>query len=211
MFTHHFFRVPTLFLLICLFFVPQPATSQASKERFTLAILPFDLIAPEPSEYLQTGSLQMLSSRLHWKDTVTIVDRHLVAQHLSNIPAADARQKISAIHTQTGSDYILAGTITQFADAFSIDAQLYDMNAQTYMTFSEQSGSINDVIPKINVIAARINKTVFNRQSAMYDNLVRQEKEKAEQWKRQNPEKLMPVFPDEPREKSSVWKFWEYL
>ncbi len=89
---------------------------------------------------------------------------------------------------------------------------MYDIKNKRYLTFSEQSKLLSDLIPKVNFIAAKINKKVFERQTIMYDQMVTQEKEKYEQLKRQNPEKLMPAIPKrDPAERSSKWRFWEYM
>ena len=67
------------------------------------------------------------------------------------------------------------------------------------------------LIHKINVISAKINKTLFDRESVIYDKLIKKEKKKAEQWKLQNPMEMMPIVPEEDKEKkkSSFWRFWE--
>ena len=70
---------------------------------------------------------------------------------------------------------------------------------------------MNMIIRKINIISAKINKTLFKREGKVYGKLVKKEKEKAEQWKLQDPMKMMPVVPEEEKnkKKSPFWKFWD--
>ncbi len=199
----------TLLSLISLFSLPHMLLAQKKQ---TIAILPFELISPDELSYIQAGTLQMLHSRLRWKDHIETIDKNQINTYLSGIEQKDYNFTIKKIADLTNCDFVLTGSITQFANAFSIDTRIYDIKNKKYLTFFEQSKIIDDVVPKINVIAAKINKKVFQRESLIYENLIKKEKEKAEQWKRQNPEKLMPVFPQgEQKEKSSIWKFWEYL
>lgn len=205
---------PSFFVLILLnisilFFFPFNLLAQTPK---TIAIVPFEIIASKDLSYIQAGTLQMLHSRLLWKDRITIIDKNQIQSHLDAASSKNLDQIIKKIADATGSDFVLTGSITSFADAFSIDSKIYDMKNKQYLSFSEQSKTLDDVIPKINLIAAKINKKVFQRQTVVYENLVKKESEKIEQIRRQNPENLMPVFPQgEQEEKTPIWKIWKYL
>jgi len=194
--------------LLCLSF----STVSQAKEIKTVAVLPFEIIAPEDLSYVQDGIVQMLHSRLVWKDKVSVIEQKKTDTQFNQIKDQNSDRKIEALAKSLGSDYIVTGSITHFANAFSIDTRIYDIRNKQWMAFSEQSTAINDLIPKMSAISAKINKKVFDRETVIYNDLVRQEQEKAEQWKRQNPERLMPEMPAGEREKkSSLWRFWEYL
>lgn len=47
----------------------------------------------------------------------------------------DRNQLIRQVAEQTGSDFILDGSITKLAGSFSIDAMVYDMKNRRYMAF----------------------------------------------------------------------------
>ncbi|MDA8135617.1 MAG: FlgO family outer membrane protein [Desulfobacteraceae bacterium] len=178
----------------------------------TVAVLPFEIIAPEDLSYVQDGIVQMLHSRLVWKDKVSVIEQKKTEIQFNQIKEQNSDRRIESLAKSLGSDYIITGSITHFANAFSIDTRIYDIRNKQWMAFSEQSTAINDLIPKMSAISAKINKKVFDRETVIYTDLVRQEQEKAEQWKRQNPERLMPEMPAGEREKkSSLWRFWEYL
>lgn len=200
-----------IFFLIIFITYPVNAFTKVENEQ-SIAIIPFETISQNDISYIQSGILQMLSSRLHWKDHVSVVNKHTISKHLKKNNSTKHNQTIKAIADFTNADYVLTGSITYFSNAFSVDIKIYDIKSQQYLAFSEQSKIIDDIIPKLNVITAKINKKIFNRKTTIWERLAKQEKEKQLQWKRQNPEKMMPVTPrGEEEEKSSIWKFWEYL
>lgn len=194
--------------LLCLSF----STITQAKEIKTVAVLPFEIISPEDLSYIRDGIVQMLHSRLVWKDKVSVIEQKRTETQFNQIKDQNSDRRIKILAKSLSSDYIITGSITHFADAFSIDTRIYDIQNKQWMAFSEQSKAINDLIPKMSAISAKINKKVFDRETLIYTDLVRQEQEKAEQWKRQNPERMMPDIPVGEREKkSSFWRFWEYL
>ncbi|MDM8538138.1 hypothetical protein QUF70_15405 [Desulfobacterales bacterium HSG17] len=185
---------------------------QSDQVKKSLAIIPFEVISQDDIKYIQSGVSRMLYSRLEWKNRVTLVEKNSVLKHIETINTENPNQMIKKIADLTNCDYVLTGSIIHFSNAFSIDTKIYDIKKRQYITFFEQSRIIDDIIPKLNAVTARINKKVFDRKTIAWDNLKNQEKEKALQWQRQNPENLMPVIPKgEQKEKSSIWKIWEYL
>ncbi len=199
------------YIFLCLLCLSFSAVAQA-KEIKTVAVLPFEIIAPEDLSYVQDGIVQMLHSRLVWKDKVSVIEQKKTETRFNQIKDQSSARRIETLAKSLDSDYIVTGSITHFANAFSIDTRIYDIQNKQWMAFSEQSTAINDLIPKMSAISAKINKKVFERETVIYNDLVRQEQEKAEQWKRQNPERMMPDIPAGEREKkSSLWRFWEYL
>lgn len=200
--------LPIILILLCLCF---PLTAHA-KEIKTIAVLPFEIIAPDDLSYIRDGIVRMLHSRLVWKDNVAVIEQKEIDTRLNTIKDKNPQRMIEALAKSLGSDYVLTGSITHYANAFSIDTRVYDIQKKQWMAFSEQSAAINDLIPKMSVISAKINKKIFDRETVIYSDLIKKEQEKAEQWQRQNPERMMPEVPAGEREKkSSFWRFWEYL
>ena len=203
------FFLTALMMLVSFTFFPFPAHAGETK---TISILPFETIAAEDISYVQTGTLRMLHSRMAWKERVNVIPMRTIEEQLKAIDTTNKNQIIQTIAKNTKSDYVLTGSITQFSSAFSIDTRIYDIQNRRYLSFSDQSKILSELIPKVNFIAAKINKKVFNRKTVVYDQLVKTEKDKIEELRRQNPERLMPDIPKtDPSEKSSPWKFWEYL
>ncbi len=179
-----------------------------AKDEQSISIIPFEIISKDDITYIQSGILKMLYSRLVWKDRVNLVQQDIILKHLKN----NKKLSIKKLADLTGSDYILTGSITNFSNAFSIDTKIYDIKKQQYLTFSDQSKIIDDVIPKLNAITARINKKIFKRETIAWEELGKKEKERDLQWQRQNPEKMMPFIPKGMQEeKTAFWKVWEYL
>ena len=200
--------LPIILILFCLCF----SLTAHAKEIKTIAVLPFEIIAPDDLSYVRDGIVQMLHTRLAWKDNVAVVDQKTIDTQLNKTKDKDSTRGIEALAKSLGSDYVLTGSITHFANAFSIDTRVYDVQKKQWLAFSEQSTAINDLIPKMSAVSAKINKKIFDRETVIYNDLVRDEQEKIEQLKRQNPEKMMPQIPEGEREKkSSFWRFWEYL
>ena len=207
-----FFRhlIPGIILILCTLL---PAISSAAGNEKTIALLPFEIIAMEEADsaYLKAGVGQMLRSRLVWKGHVSVMDDQAVSPHLETADDLPLQHRLAKMAELTGSDYVLTGSITQYADAFSIDTRIYDAHAEQILTFFDQSTTLDELIPKVSEISAKINKTVFDRETEIYKNLVEKEKEKAEQIRRQHPDKLIPVDPGTAPPKPSLWRFWEYL
>ena len=178
-----------------------------AKEIKSIAVLPFEMIAPEDLSYIRDGIVQMLHTRLVWKDKVTVVDQKTIDTQLNKTKDKDSTRGIEALAKSLGSDYILTGSITQFANAFSIDARVYDVQKKQWLAFSEQSTAINDLIPKMSAVSAKINKKIFDRTTASYEKYKNEKIITEEDLRRLNPERMMPV--QEPGErKKPWWKIW---
>jgi len=190
--------LPIIIILFCLCF----SLTAHAKEIKTIAVLPFEIIAPDDLSYVRDGIVQMLHTRLAWKDNVAVVDQKTIDTQLNKTKDKDSTRGIEALAKSLGSDYVLTGSITHFANAFSIDTRVYDVQKKQWLAFSEQSTAINDLIPKMSAVSAKINKKIFDRETVIYNDLVRDEQEKIEQLKRQNPEKMMPQIPEGEREPS---------
>ena len=201
-----------LFFIFCLIIPINGFADNSATNEQSIAIIPFEIISQEDITYIQSGILQMLYSRLVWKDHVNLIKKDIILKHLGAVKTNNNNKIIKEIAALTNADYVLSGSITNFSNAFSIDTKIYDIRNQQYLTFSEQSEVIDDVIPKLKIISARINQKVFKRETIDWEELAKKEKEKTLQWQRQNPEKLMPSIPKGlQEEKTPIWKFWQFL
>ncbi len=201
-----------LLFISCLSFPINGFADNSTNHEQSIAIIPFEIISQEDITYIQSGILQMLYSRLAWKDHVNLIKNDIILKHLGAVQSKNSNILIKEIAYLTNSDYVLTGSITNFSNAFSVDTKIYDIKNQQYLTFFEQSEVIDDVIPKLKIISARINQKVFKRNTVELEELAKKEREKTIQWKRQNPEKLMPSIPkDMQEEKPPLWKFWQFL
>ncbi len=197
-------------ITICIIYLAFITPQVIAEDNKTIAILPFEMISNDDISYLQEGILQMLHSRLQWDGKVIVIKKRNMEDLLKTIDKKTT-PLVQDILDRTHTDYILTGSITQFANAFSIDTKIFDVKNSQALSFFDQSDSIDQVIPKLNTIAAKINYKIFNRETTEYSKLTKEVKDKAKNWERQNPEELMPSIPHEKIEKSSWWKVWDYL
>ncbi len=155
--------------------------------------------------------MTMLNTRLSWPDQVKVIPRRDVFDILDGLPEKNRNQVISLVARQTGSRYILDGSITRLAGSFSIDAVVYDMQNKQHMTFFEQSDNSDELIEKISRIAAGINKQVFDRSTTDWEKIEQERQAKQQELRRRNPEHLMQNPQWQQTEKSPGWKIWKYL
>jgi len=203
---HRFFWT-SLILTLSLTTTLQTARAEEIK---TLAILPFTINAAQDLSHVQNGIIYMLHSRLSWPNHVQLIPKTQIQALLSKMPTLTGNQLIGKIATQTDSDFVLTGSITKLAGSFSIDTQVYDIKNKRYMTFFEQSKISDDLIDKVDRIAATINKEAFDRSTVAYDRMEQEKQAHINEMKRKNPEYLMTV-PAGQQDKGPGWKIWKYI
>lgn len=203
---HHFFWTA---LVLVLALTPALQTAGA-KEIKTVAILPFTVNAAEDLSHVQNGIFYMLYSRLSWQDHVRVIPKTQIQTQLAELGHVTGNQLVGKIAATTGSDYVLTGSVTELAGSFSIDTQVYDIKNKRYMAFFEQSKVNDDLIDKVDQIAATINKEAFSRSTVTYERMEREKQAYINKLKRQNPEHLMKI-PAGQQDQGPGWKVWEYL
>lgn len=187
------------------------ATEGDAGKPSTIAVLPFTMHASEDVSHIQQGVVHMLHSRLAWPDQVRVVPRREVDAILTYLAGQNRKDLIRKVADQTGSDYILDGSITQLAGSFSIDAMVYDIANQQYMAFFEQSGDSDELIDKVSRIAAGINKQVFDRTTTAWERIEQERQAQINELRRRHPEHLMHNPQWQKEDTSPGWKIWKYL
>jgi TolB-like protein len=195
--------------LICMLCLTNTSTARAEEVK-TLAVLPFTMNAAEDLTHIQNGIIYMLYSRLSWQDHVVVIPKRQLQDQLLKLKTTKGDELIGKIAARTNSDYVLSGSITKLAGSFSIDTQFYDIKNKRLMAFFEQSKISDELIEKVDRIAATINKEAFNRSTLTLERMEREKQAHINQLKRQNPERLMNVTPGQ-QESGPGWKLWEYI
>lgn len=155
----------TLLTLTTLLFLFAAAPVLAAPSR--VAILPFDMHAEKDLTFLQEGILDMLGSRLAWKDKVEVINENETKAALESIEGFDGESRALLAGGKLKADYVLFGSLTVFGESVSIDAKMVDVSGQQEpLPFFAQTRGMGEVIPKINEFATNINATVFGRQVA---------------------------------------------
>jgi len=200
--------VPVLILGVLIF----PYTGFAASPE-TLAVLSFAINAEKNKnlDYLKQGISTMFYSRLTSPEKVAVIPPKEMASLEPELKQLSGSELVHETARKTGSRYVLYGTITSLAGAFSIDAKVFDTAEKQYMAFFEQSKNSDDLIKKVDRIAAAINHKVFNRTTVTWEQMEQEKQKKLNELKNQNPENLMQVPTGWQREEKVGWKVWKYL
>ena len=190
-----------------------PVMAKAS----TIAIIPFEINSQKDISFIRAGIAQMLKSRLKWKDHVSVVEEKGTPGKLnSQALLKTILNKEYALNSddETAYDYVLSGSITEFAGAFSLDIKVFNIKNRTSRTFSEQAETMTKIIPEVDILAAKINKKIFNRTTAalkLSENYGKSIETKQNKRTRQNPEQFMIQQFGKQRKKAKhpFWKFWD--
>ena len=179
----------------------------------TLAILPFGINADKNKnmDYLKKGISTMFYSRLTNPEQVAVVPPKKMASFEAKLKKFSGSELVHETARKTGSRYVLYGTITSLSGAFSIDAKMFDTTEKQYMAFFEQSKNNDDLIKKVDRIAAAINHKVFHRTTVTWEQMEQEKQKKINELKNQNPENLMQMPTGWQREEKVGWKVWKYL
>lgn len=153
----------------------------------------------------------MFYSRLTWPDKVDVIPPKQIDTRLKPIATLSGDKLIHAIAEKTDSQYVLSGSITQLAGSFSIDVKVYDIPNKRYMAFFEQSKQSDDLIEKVDRIAASINQKIFERSTVTWEKMEQERQKAITDYKRKNPEYLMQLPPGYQPEEKVGWKVWKYL
>ncbi len=144
-------------LLLCLSAIALAGTSQAA-EPALLALMPVKVhSAQESSDYLSDGLAEMLSARLERSGQMRVMRVRGAAPEDLGAAVSSARD--------AGADYVLYGTFTQFGEGASLDVRCAPVaegrpaEAAPRQVFV-QSGSLGEIIPKLDAMADRIGRYV---------------------------------------------------
>ena len=195
-------------ILICFLWLPV-AQAEAVK---TLSLIPFTVNAQTPLDSIQRGMAQMLYSRLSWRDRVMVIPPLETGTIWAQTQEMPSKERIQNLARKTGSDYVILGSITELAGAFSIDARVIDIKNNRYGSFFQFSDKEEDLIDKVDRLAAEINQKVFNRSTYTWETMEAEKEAERLRLKRQNPEYLLKKsVPKQGQEGNSVWKIWDRL
>ena len=129
-----------------------------------VAIIPFEMHAEKDLTFLQEGIMDMLSSRIAYRDQVQVISKPETRSALASVEGLEGESRALQVGGKLKADYVLFGSITMFGESVSIDAKMMDVSGQqSPLPFFAQTRGMGDVIPQINQFAANINETVFGR------------------------------------------------
>jgi len=150
-----------LVFIIPLLFTAAGSAAETPKK---VAILPFEINAPEDLSYLREGIMDMLASRISWEGKVEAIEEQLVKEALSGREGTMNEAAAREVGTTLGADYVLFGSLTVFGESVSIDAKMIALKEdRPPVSIYAQTKGMGEVIPRINDFAQDINNKIFGR------------------------------------------------
>ena len=157
--TSHAFSI--FFALLLIFCT---MTSSYGAESKTLAILPFTMNSAQDLGFLREGIMDMLSSRLVWKDKLDVLEKGVVKKAVAAVPGPMDEAKALQIGGVLGAQYVIFGSLTTFGESISLDAKILDIGKkEVVMTAYDQSKGKDGIIPTVNRFAENISAKIMGR------------------------------------------------
>jgi len=145
-------------LLVVLLFSP---TVEAQVKK--VAVLPFQMNSPEKLDYLRDGVWDMLMSRIAVSNKIEVLGKPSVLDALDKVKKKQiAEPDVMTLGQDLKVDYVVWGSITKIGENVSLDGKLLDVAAKkSAVSVFEQSRGLNEVIPKINDFAKKIDQHIL--------------------------------------------------
>ena len=129
-----------------------------------VAILPFTVNAPKNMDFLAKGIRDMLASRLAWAGKVVVIEPAVIAPVLKRFHPPYDDPTARKIGKEVGADVVVFGSVTVLGGAASVDARVVRVGKKApALTAYIHANKLEEVIPKINAFAQRINSEIFGR------------------------------------------------
>jgi TolB-like protein len=134
-----------------------------AKDKNTVAVLPFSVHSAENIDYIRQGIGDMLASRISVNEKIDIISKDKVLTAIQEtagreIASADA----IALGKKLAADFVVWGSITKIGSGLSIDGKLVDIaTSKTAVNIFAQCPTMDEVIPKINEFAQRIDSHIL--------------------------------------------------
>lgn len=175
-------RTPFITLVLILAGILLQASGALAEPVKRVAILPFAMHAEKDLSFLQEGILDMLNSRIAWKDKVEIIEKGTVKKKVKEAGAPLDQEKAAAIGKALGADYVILGSLTIFGDSVSLDAKILDLSkGETLITAFNESKGMDEVIPTVNQFAQDINAKIMGRKIETAETAKQAEKPREEE------------------------------
>ena len=144
--------------LVCLLFVVFAAPSLWAKEKNSVAVLPFSVHSAENIDYVRRGIGDMLSSRISVSEKIEVISPDVLLTALKETGGKELTlADIYSLGKNLNADFVVWGSITKIGNSLSIDGKLVDISTnKTAVAFVAQIQNMDEVIPKINDFARKI-------------------------------------------------------
>ena len=157
-----------ILVLITLLIVLAIHKASADEKPVKIAITPFTLNAPEDMQYLTSGIQDMLESRLSQDENVIVISDEKTARAMEGVAEPIDENEARDIGRRLSADFVLIGSLTVFGSSASLDSRLVDVSGEKETAaFFDQSQSIDELVPKINTLAADVNAKMIGSAAAV--------------------------------------------
>jgi TolB-like protein len=138
----------------------------ATAEPPRLLVLPFELSAAQPQEYLKRAVPDVLANRIGQSRDVVVVPADVPAEALAGRSpfSASVAQELGKAQR---ADYVLSGRVSEIGKRFSVDAALFDVKSgQLVERYSAEGADLSELIPKLGEIGQAVRQSFAARASA---------------------------------------------
>jgi len=144
--------------LVCLMCVVFAAPSLWAKEKNSVAVLPFSVHSAENIDYVQRGISDMLSSRISVSEKIEVISPDALLTAMKETRGKELTlADVYSLGKKLNADFVVWGSITKIGNSLSIDGKLVDISTyKTAVAFVAQIQNMDEVIPKINDFAQKI-------------------------------------------------------
>jgi TolB-like protein len=146
--------------LICL--IATASQSWAAGEK-KVAVLPFTVHSAENIDYVRQGIGDMLSSRISVNEKIEVVNKESVLAAIKETGGKELTlADVYGLGKKLNADFVVWGSITKIGNSLSIDGKLVDIAAyKAAVAITAQSSTMDEVIPKINEFAQKIESHIL--------------------------------------------------
>ncbi|MBN1662865.1 MAG: VCBS repeat-containing protein [Deltaproteobacteria bacterium] len=150
-------------MILCLMLFVSFCGVSSAKDKTTVAVLPFFVHSAESIDYVRQGIWVMLSSRIAVPDKIEVAGRDAVTDELKAFGAKElTANDVDNLGKKLGVDFVVWGSITKIGNSVSIDGKMTDIAAgKSTVSLFTQSQGMDDLIPKINDFAQRIDQHIL--------------------------------------------------
>jgi TolB-like protein len=150
---------------------------------YTVALVPFRMNADENIVYIENGVRDMIASRMSYNVPITLVERGLIHNELSNVSARElTRKKLMELGSALQADFVIGGSISKMGNNVSIDVTILNLiKGGTTSSVFTQSLVLDELIPHMKVLTQEIADTISREgETALKDTTSAQPPEGAE-------------------------------
>lgn len=157
-------------LILCLIFFISFCSFSTAMGKTTVAVLPFNVNSVDNIDYIRQGIWVMLASRIAAQDKIEVIDRNIITNELNILRSKElTMEDIYALGNKLGVDFIVSGSITKIGNNISIDGKMTDIvGNKPAVTLFTQTNGMDDLIPKINDFAKRIDEHILGAEPTTF-------------------------------------------